>query len=45
MQVSGKAIGDAFSGLVKGGTEVVGELGSQGKKIITKKRCINRKKD
>lgn len=35
--MSGKAIGDAFEGLVKGGSEVTKELGSQGKKIITKK--------
>ena len=36
-QVSSKAIGDAFDGLVKGGTEVAGEFGNQSKKIITKK--------
>ena len=34
---SGKAVGEAFDGFVKGGTEVAGELGSQSKKIINKK--------
>lgn len=36
-KVSGQAIGEAFDGLVKGGSEVTKELGAQGKKIITKK--------
>lgn len=37
MQVSGRAIEEAFEGLVKGGTEVTKELGEQSKKLITKK--------
>lgn len=36
-QVSGRAIGEAFEGLVKGGVEVTKELGEQSKKLITKK--------
>lgn len=35
--VSGKAIGEAVGGIVKGGTEVTRELGQQSKKLITKK--------
>lgn len=35
--VSGKAVSEAVDGLVKGGTEVTAELGSQSKKIIDKK--------
>lgn len=35
--VSGKAVGEAFDGLVKGGTDVTNELGAQGKKLINKK--------
>jgi hypothetical protein len=36
-QVSGRAIEEAFEGLVKGGVEVTKELGEQSKKLITKK--------
>lgn len=35
--MSGKAIGEAFEGFVKGGSEVTKELGEQSKKLITKK--------
>ena len=37
MEVSGRALGEAVGGIVKGGTEVGKELGEQSKKIITKK--------
>ena len=35
--VSGKAVGSAVEGLVKGSIEVTKEVGHQGKKIIDKK--------
>ena len=35
--VSGKAVGSAVEGLVKGSIEVSKEIGHQGKKIIDKK--------
>ena len=35
--MSGKAVGDAVDGIVKGGSEVVKEVGDQSKKIINKK--------
>lgn len=37
VQVSGRAIEEAFDGLLKSGTEVTKEIGEQSKKIITKK--------
>jgi hypothetical protein len=37
VQVSGRAIEEAFGGLIKGGAEVTKEIGEQSKKIITKK--------
>lgn len=35
--MSGRAIGEAVGGIVKGSTEVTKELGEQSKKIVAKK--------